>query len=75
MVRRKDGEVAGFESGAKIGQPAVEFFQRAGVAFHVVPMAVLLIEIDQVDEDEPPSMWPMASRVFAIPSALLLVFT
>ena len=34
------------------GQPGVELLERAGIAFHVVAMPVLLVEIDQIDVDQ-----------------------
>ena len=75
VVGGENGQVAGTHGAFEFGQPGVELFQRRAVALDIVAMAVLLIEIEQVDEDQAGSMESSASSVLAMPSALFLVFS
>ncbi len=52
VVGGEDDEVAILEIGFELREPGVEFFEGAGVAFIVIAVAVLLVEIDEVGEDE-----------------------
>ena len=58
------------------GSQASTCFERAGVALDVVAVAVQHVEIDQIDEDQAAvARRPCASRVFSMPSALVLVLS
>src|SRR5271165_1221131 len=52
MVRRDNDEIAGAQRRLKPGQPAIELFDRIPIAFHIVAMPVLLIEINQIHPDQ-----------------------
>src|SRR3984893_15565742 len=52
MVGCQDQKIAGGELVIKRWEPAVEFLQRAGVAFDVIPVAIELVKIYQVDEEQ-----------------------
>ena len=51
MVGRDDGEIVGAQGALEFGHPGVELFQRAAVAFDIVAMPELLVEVHQVDKD------------------------
>src|SRR5687768_10982761 len=52
VIGGEDDQVAGPEQGDELGQAAVEFFQAIRIAGGVAAMAVKLVEVDEIGEDE-----------------------
>src|SRR5712691_3117978 len=52
VIRRDQRQIAGREPLEKSGQPPIELFERARITLDIIAMAVLLIEIHQIDEDQ-----------------------
>ena len=76
VVGGEDREIVRPQRAFELRQPGIELFERAAVAFDIVAMPVLLVEIDQVHEDQTlVGSSCIASRVFAMPSALFLVLS
>src|SRR5689334_5584134 len=72
MVGGKNRKVPGPKRGFELRQPGVQAFERGAIAFDIVAMAILLVEIDQVDEDE--AVLLFAHRFESLRHAVGIVF-